>query len=185
MPSKEEHIASYISRIARKNDVKELLRSKVGAAGLESSAPPSKEFLETHASASAGVQEILRGRVPSPQQSAGIEAIILPKIRPVLDVIAGDFQTDHPLWQKLNNDEAIRGRLRKAIPSIGRIELPGNPDYPYGGTGFVVGESLVMTNRHVAEIFSSGLGAQQLLFKPGLRAGIDFLTKSTAQRATH
>lgn len=175
MPSKEERIAEYIRRIAKKKDVKELLRTKVGAAGLESAAPQSKEFLERHGAASAGVQEILSGGVPTPQQSAGIEAIILPKIRPVLDVIGGDFHTDHPLWQNLNTDEAIRGRLRNAIPSIGRIELPGNPDYPYGGTGFVVGEGVIMTNRHVAEIFSSGLGTRQLSFKPGVRAGIDFL----------
>ena len=131
--------------------------------------------LELNAAATTGVQEILSGRVPTVHQSAGIEAIILPKIRPVLDVIDGDFHTDHPLWQNLNTDAAIRGRLQKALPSIGRIDLPGNPDYPYGGTGFVVGEGLIMTNRHVAEIFCSGLGTRQLSFKPGLRAGIGFL----------
>jgi endonuclease G len=32
-----------------------------------------------------------------------------------------------------------------------------------------------MTNRHVASIFASGLGTRSLSFKPGLRAGIDFL----------
>ena len=32
------------------------------------------------------------------------------------------------------------------------------PQIPYGGTGFVVGKRLVMTNRHVAKLFSSGLG---------------------------
>jgi endonuclease G len=175
MRSKEEQIATYIERLAKKYNVTELVQTKVGVAGVESPEQPSGEFLEAYASASAGLKEILNGRLPSPQQASGIEAIILPKIRPVLDVIHGDFHTDHPLWQKLNADEAIRGRLKNVIPSIGRIELPGNPDYPYGGTGFVVGENLIMTNRHVAEIFSSGLGTRQLAFKPGLRAGIDFL----------
>ncbi len=175
MSSKEEQIAKFISRIAKKNDIKELLQTRVSAAGLESATQPSHEILELNAAATTGVQEILSGRVPTVHQSAGIEAIILPKIRPVLDVIDGDFHTDHPLWQNLNTDAAIRGRLQKALPSIGRIDLPGNPDYPYGGTGFVVGEGLIMTNRHVAEIFCSGLGTRQLSFKPGLRAGIGFL----------
>jgi endonuclease G, mitochondrial len=175
MTTKEERIAIYMSRIARKRDLNELLRTKVQEAGPESAGQVSKQVLENYASASAGVQEILQGRVPSQQQAAGLEAIILPKIRPVLDVIGGDFHTDHPLWQMLNDDQAIRGRLRKALHSIGRIDLPGNTDYPYGGTGFIVGDGLIMTNRHVAEIFSSGLGTRQLNFKSGFHAGINFL----------
>ena len=79
------------------------------------------------------------------------------------------------MWLKLKENANIREKLKKAIPSIGRIELPGNPSYPYGGTGFVVGEGLVMTNRHVAGIFASGVGTRTLSFKPGHRAGIDFL----------
>jgi endonuclease G len=38
----------------------------------------------------------------------------------------------------------------------------------------VVGEDLLMTNRHVAGLFSDGLGIRNLSFKPGLSAGIDF-----------
>jgi endonuclease G len=175
MPTKEERIADYISKVARKPGAKELLQTRPQRAGEEGVERPSKQLFESYSLASAGVQKILQGDVPSPQQSAGIEAIILPKIRPVLDVINGDFHTDHPLWLMLNDDESLRGRLRKAIPSIGRIELPRNPDYPYGGTGFVVGDGLIMTNRHVAEIFSTGLGIRELGFKRGFRAGINFL----------
>jgi endonuclease G len=175
MATREELIAAYITKVARKHDVTELLQPKRQKSGLESAEVPSQNFLESHAAATTGIDEILKGHAPTPQQSSGLEAIILPRIRPVLDVIGGDFHTDHPLWQMLNDDQAIRGRLRKAIPSIGRIELPGNPAYPYGGTGFVVGERLIMTNRHVAEIFSSGLGIRELNFKAGFRAGINFL----------
>ncbi|NWO81692.1 serine protease, partial [Escherichia coli] len=35
--------------------------------------------------------------------------------------------------------------------------------------------NLLMTNRHVAEIFASGLGVRQLGFRTGMRAAIDFL----------
>jgi endonuclease G len=170
MPSREELVAKYVSHVAQKRDISTLLRAQVG--GEEAAMSPEK--IEQHRQASEGVREILKGRLPTSTQSSNLEAIILPKIRPVLDIVDGDFHTDHPLWQKLNDDAGVRDRLKKAIPSIGRLELPGNPDYPYGGTGFVVGDGIVMTNRHVAEIFSSGLGSKKLSFRPGLRAGIDF-----------
>jgi endonuclease G len=173
MAQRSEQVANYIARVAAKHDIASLLAPDVGP-GLESAEVPG--FLdEVRAHASAGLREILRGSVPTQEQTAGIEAIILPKIRPVLDIVGGDFRTDHPLWLKLNEDEAIRAKLKAAIPSIGRIELPGHPDYPYGGSGFVVGDGLVMTNRHVAAIFTHGIGTRRLTFKPGHRAGIDFL----------
>ena len=39
----------------------------------------------------------------------------------------------------------------------------------------MVGSNLVMTNRHVAAIFASGLGMRSVAFKPASKAGIDFL----------
>jgi endonuclease G len=101
------------------------------------------------------------------------EAIIIPDKRPAVDVIDGGFTVDHPLWLDYNEGTA-HANLVKALPSIGRIELPGHPSLPYGGTGFVVGQGLIMTNRHVAQIFATGLGRQGLAFIPGLRAAIDF-----------
>lgn len=103
------------------------------------------------------------------------EAIIVPDQRPVVDFFEGNFDDfTHPLWMDLNAD-AARAGICRAAASIGRIELPGNPQYPYGGTGFVVGDNLLMTNRHVAELFASGLGLRGLAFRPGNRAGIDFI----------
>jgi len=176
MASREELVASYLSRLSSKIDLSETVQ-RAASAGEESVSPDGGRAGKTARAAKAaqtGVAEIKRGRIPTPEQSAGIEAIILPKIRPVLDVVDGKFHTDHPLWQKLNDDAAVRGRLEAALPSIGRIELPGNPDYPYGGTGFVVGQNLIMTNRHVAAIFASGVGTRRIAIKPQHRAGIDF-----------
>ncbi len=172
MNSKEEQIAKYLSRFAEQKGIETLLGAvqRAGAEAAEISGASSNQEL-----AEAGMKRIMQGEVPTSEQVAGIEAIILPKIRPVLDVIDCDFRTDHPMWLKLNEDANIRQNLRSAIPSIGRIELPGHPLYPYGGTGFVVGKNLVMTNRHVAGIFSNGVGTGTLSFKPGHRAGIDFL----------
>ena len=111
-------------------------------------------------------------RTPS---SSGLEAIINEELRPAVDVIDGTFSITHPLWTQLSQDAAIKRRIEEAIPSIGRIELPDNRRYPYGGTGFVVGDGLIMTNRHVAEIFAQGLGDKRLNFIDGAKAGIDFL----------
>jgi endonuclease G len=168
--SKHELIAKYLSRVAEKGDIEKLVAAPAAA----TEAPDTPALRNARKLAAAGVRAIKAGRLPTPEQSASVEAIILPKVRPVLDVVNGDFQTDHPLWLMLNDDDAIRKNLRQAIPSIGRIELPGNPSYPYGGTGFVVGDGLIMTNRHVAAIFSNGIGTRSLSFVPGRRAGIDF-----------
>jgi endonuclease G, mitochondrial len=176
MASREELVANYLRRLSSKIDFGEAVQ-RAASTGEESAGPAGGRAGKTARAvkaAQAGVAEFNRGRIPTPEQSAGIEAIILPKIRPVLDVVDGRFHTDHPLWQKLNDDAAVRGRLEAALPSIGRIELPGNPDYPYGGTGFVVGPGLIMTNRHVAAIFASGVGTRRIAILPRQRAGIDF-----------
>ena len=38
--------------------------------------------------------------------------------------------------------------------SVGRIGVPGLPQVPYAGTGFMVAKDVVMTNCHVARVFS-------------------------------
>lgn len=172
-------VAKYLQRVAQQSDLRKLLQPTASSGGFETiEGIEAAEVRETREAARSGLQDVIEGRLPTPDQTAGLEAIILPKIRPVLDVVDGDFTTDHPLWLKLSQDmgdQQVRDRLRRALPSIGRIELPGHPRLPYGGTGFVVGTGIVMTNRHVAAIFASGVGIHQLAFKPGLRAGIDFL----------
>lgn len=169
MAADREQVAKYIARVASSdNRAESLLNAPTGGHESLEAADSAR------ADAQAGVKQILQGKLPTPQQNIAIEALILPKLRPVLDVIDGDFRTDHPLWLKLNSDQPIRDRLQRALPAIGRIELPGHPDYPYGGTGFVVGKNLVMTNRHVAAIFTSGVGTRRITFKPRRKAGIDF-----------
>lgn len=124
--------------------------------------------------AQEGLETIARDQAPTPEQMYGLEAIILPGFRPAEPIVDGTFKFTQEQWAKLSDDAATRTRLEGVIPSIGRIELPGNPNYPYGGTGFVVGDNLIMTNRHVAAIFASGLGDRRLDFLPDARAGIDF-----------
>ena len=125
--------------------------------------------------ARSGLEKVARGQTPTEPEQFGLEAIILPDLRPAVDVVDGKFQMTHPLWKQLSQDDAIRTRVEATFPSIGRIELPGQKKIPYGGTGFVVGNGLIMTNRHVAEIFAEGVGDRRLSFINGAKAGIDFL----------
>lgn len=109
--------------------------------------------------AETGLQKVKEGRHQdlTVEEMNGLEAIVLPQNRPVVFVRGNSYDdVDHP-WEKLN-PAAVKTRVSSTFPSIGRIEVPNMPQIPYGGTGFVVGKRLVMTNRHVAKLFSSGLG---------------------------
>jgi endonuclease G len=119
------------------------------------------------------IEKLATNRELSPPEQFALEAIIIPDKRPAIDIVNGDFQIAHPLWQHFATDP-IKPRIRSVLASIGRVEVFGIPSLPYGGTAFVVGPGIIMTNRHVAELFASGLGRRDLVFRPGLGSGIDF-----------
>lgn len=139
-------------------------KSQESLAGLERMQPQVKA--ET---LNAAIESVAMGKELSKEHRFGLEAIIIPDKRPVMPLQGGTYSATHKLWLHLN-DEAVKARLTRAAKSIGRIEVKGS-DYPYGGTGFVVGPGLIMTNRHVAEIFASGLGEQGLSFVAGISPG--------------
>lgn len=85
-----------------------------------------------------------------------LEAIILPGKRPVLDISDGEFSTPPPDWEFLTDH---RPMIRSILPSIGRVDVPEMLSIPYGGTGFFIGDGLLLTNRHVARLFVQGVGA--------------------------
>ncbi len=71
-----------------------------------------------------------------------------------------------------------RSRLSAAIRAVGRIDLPGHPEHPWGGTGWLVGPDILATNRHVARLFVEA-GVDGLRFVPGvsgqpIQPAIDF-----------
>ncbi|MBO9449926.1 DNA/RNA non-specific endonuclease [Tropicibacter sp. R16_0] len=103
------------------------------------------------------------------------EAIIVPLKRPAVLVKNDDFQVKHQDWLHLNDAGLpAQGHILSAIPSVGRINVPSDWSVPYAGTGFVVGENLLMTNRHVAEVFANGLGQTDVALKPGASVNINF-----------
>jgi endonuclease G len=129
---------------------------------------------EDVARAEETVARIAARKPMTPRDEFISEAIILPNERPVVDVVNGTYATPPAPFKHLGRKRA-RKTISEVIPSIGRIELPDNLSIPYGGTGFVVGQNLLMTNRHVAELFTAGVGREELTFRTGQSAAIDFL----------
>jgi endonuclease G len=158
------------------------------AAGLESLADPlgspaPTEPPVTHfdalsdkkkAAVEGAVAKLDRPEMMSRQERVALEAIIIPDRRPAISIVDDDYTVTHRDWLHLN-DDAIRARIKPAIPAIGRIELPSRQDIPYGGTAFLVGPNLLMTNRHVAELFANGVGKSGLAFRPGSTAQLNFV----------
>lgn len=143
-----------------------------GAPAAGASPPASPEELDT---ARRAVDKLTRDEPLDERETFALEAIVVPQGRPVVDIVGGRYLPPGAPWQEL--DAAVhRQVLEPAILSIGRVEIPDHPSLPYAGTGFLVGDGLLMTNRHVAELFVLGLGVRKLAFRAGLeKAGVDFV----------
>ena len=169
-PAKKQRLALMLRQVASESglaslDVEAVAKTESVSSGIET------ELLAE--SVGNGLDAIYQDREIREDEQFALEAIIMPRFRPVIDVIGDDFARPPEPWKHLGTGDAKQSLL-DAIPSIGRIELPGHPSIPFGGTGFVVGDGLIMTNRHVAELFATGLGIQGLNFIPGSKGGIDF-----------
>src|SRR5262245_15889414 len=85
---------------------------------------------------------------------------------------------DSEAWGKVIS--AAKPLIDRAIPAVGRIEV-NNSDYPWAGTGWLIAPRIIVTNRHVAELFArTDRRSASFVFKPGLTGGavsadIDFL----------
>ena len=110
------------------------------------------------------------GRPLSEEHQIVMEAIVVPFLRPVYDIQNDSFPEAPDPWGELNRQSQ---NINAAIRSIGRLEVGGLPGVPYGGTGFLVGPRLILTNRHVAELVTSSLGDANLRFISGRTAGLD------------
>lgn len=82
----------------------------------------------------------------------GLELIHAIAGRPALLVQNGSFVTPPSAW--LSQLEDARESIEDTrIPAVGRISIRNNGREQPKGTGFLVGERLLMTNRHVADTF--------------------------------
>lgn len=110
------------------------------------------------------------------------ETIVLRTGRPVLTV-----KNDSPeLVFRDAESEVWRERLQKAkdqvhraVVASGRVEVQHHPTFDWIGTGWLVRDDIIVTNRHVAKEFARRQGTQ-FRFRPGtlgrtMRASVDFL----------
>ena len=114
-----------------------------------------------------------------------LESIILRIGRPVLFVQNNTFDTSglstaEPLiadWR--DRLETARPTLEANIPSIGRVNVRNHPTFDRVGTCWLVADDIVVTNRHVAEVFATGTPGGGFTFRRNFRnrpmsASVDF-----------
>jgi endonuclease G len=104
------------------------------------------------------------------------EAIVLEVGRPVLLVRNDSFvPPESGVWrQRLT---ASQSRIESIIPSVGRIEVSNHPAFDWAGTGWMIADDVVVTNRHVAMEFARRQGRQFIFLKSFLgemSARVDF-----------
>jgi endonuclease G, mitochondrial len=167
MPADQNDVKAFLRRIANPGAL-EAAAAAGNFAGLEGVSPADAfDPLATTTATKIVTDEPLSG-----EEQFYLEAIIIPGERPAIDVSGGDYHVPQASWTHFN-DAPIKEMIRRAIASTGRIEIPGHPSLPYGGTGWVAGPNLLMTNRHVAQLFATGLGVRQLRFQTGQSAALD------------
>jgi endonuclease G len=101
-----------------------------------------------------GLHKSLEGEKLTQEEMEGLEAIVLRDQCPTIEVIGDDFQPPKGRWARLKDD---RTWLKDVIRAAGRVDCE-EILAPYAGSGLLVGSNLVMTNRHVARLFTDGLG---------------------------
>jgi endonuclease G len=118
------------------------------------------------------------------RESSALQAlrnIVLRVGRPVLVVVGGtprlEFaDTESEVWR--SRLHAARDHLQRAARAVGRIDVSGLPELQYVGTGWLVEQNTILTNRHVAREFGRRTRGR-FTFKKGtdarpIGASIDF-----------
>lgn len=95
----------------------------------------------------------------APPANLEAETIVLRMGRPVLNILDGDAVLDFQdvasqTWQRrLHNSSAA---IAPVIRAVGRVEVGNHPSgLDYMGTGWVIDDGVIVTNRHVAETFAA------------------------------
>jgi endonuclease G len=172
-------LKSLLTQIAPGNSIEAVSRPEaIDREGFESLGP------DNVGAAESGLQKLVEDRVQeiTPNEMFGLEAIVLPRNRPVAFVRGNSYDDFDGPWVSLN-DDVVKKRIAALLPLIGRVEVPSSPILPFAGTGFVVGQALIATNRHVAQLFSQGLGLT-IRYRAG-DAAIDFKRQIDAPDDDH
>ncbi len=107
----------------------------------------------------------------SADELLGLETVLLLYARPGLPLRGGDLAAVPAFWKIL---EGEREDVELTQRAVGRIELVGHPEYDWAGTGFLVGETCLMTTRGVAQVLAERSDAGEWQFRPGVSAWMDY-----------
>lgn len=117
-------------------------------------------------------------------EEARPESVILKVGRPVLDVKDGEAileidEIESQVWKSRLRQAGAK--LSKVISGIGRIDVFNFPDprLKFAGTGWLIRDNMIVTNRHVAEMFAERSGLR-FIYSEGLDGSpissrVDFL----------
>lgn len=122
------------------------------------------------------------------EQAVELESIIMRRERPVLAIKENEAQlvfvdqVDSQIWkQRL---ERAKPQLDHAVRAVGRVELKGSR-LDWVGTGWLVADNILVTNRHVANEFAQRKG-EGFTFRMGdegpVSAAVDFLQEIDNQK---
>lgn len=122
----------------------------------------------------------------STDRSLGLqpETIVLTQGRPVLDIKQGETviefaDVESEIWRGRLTDSVPL--LATGIPAVGRIEISNHPrGVQWLGSGWLIRNDVVVTNRHVADKFAEHAGNGTFRFLPGfdgtpMKSQVDFL----------
>ncbi|WP_410218022.1 DNA/RNA non-specific endonuclease [Paracoccus sp. (in: a-proteobacteria)] len=109
------------------------------------------------------------------------EAIVLARLRPAFFVSETAIDTtdaveaDPSLLDLVRRNDAL---LQATCRGVGRVDLLHHSTLPYAGTGFLIEDGLVVTNRHVALVFAerlrSGYRMRPGRFETPMEARLDY-----------
>jgi hypothetical protein len=123
----------------------------------------------------AALEKAARGNFAelTAEETGGLECMLLLYGRPALLIEDNVLAGAPPLWNLLEDQ---REDIELVQRGVGRIELLGHPEYDWAGTGFLVGDSALLTSRRSAELFIENRnGGWQ--FRPGISTWMDYRTQ--------
>jgi endonuclease G len=94
----------------------------------------------------------------------------------------GDFDASrYGPWQE--RLDPYRAKIKAIIAGVGRVELKNHPSgYPWLGTCWLIDDDVLITNRHVAKLFSlMRQGSWQIM--PGVEVNVDFAEELGSREA--
>jgi endonuclease G len=175
MQDLEARIRTAVARIERRDrKLAEELKDVRGSARTDHEA---RVLSEKIAPGAAGLEMLA-----TPRPDIALETIVLRVGRPVLAVLRNEPRlefrdAESEIWrQRLLN---AHDHLVAAISAVGRIEVANHPRFEWIGTGWLIDDDIVVTNRHVANEFGrregSGFVFRQGSANRAMTANIDFL----------